>query len=338
MVDSDKSRYESKDGEILAMFKEKADSFDFILKDGKLVLAQTKDDNPPLPYSVYQADLDKNGLKDFIIFYSYREDGFGAFRDKVEIFLKKKQGAYRKISYDTYSAGLEDFVDLNKDGKFEVIITDFYGGSKHNYFTYNIYKISNYKLVNADNQFEGFPMFIWFTDKGNDKDTSHLTQEERRACTKRKNSSIQYEEVTAFAEEQDLGGDFYSDRYFDKYILILKSTKNYNEAVNFAHNAAKKLNLKFDNEHVRYSKQKGIYFEGIDDPDYNGAYYPRRYSEESISLENSDGYEGLSGGFIIVVGGIYNDRKASEQVLGKVKTIYRDAYVKKTKMWMGCIH
>lgn len=195
LVDFDKPKYKSRDGKITAKLKEKADSFDFILRDGRLVLAQIKKDEPPLPNSVYQADLDANGLKDFIIFYNYRGNGLAAQRDKVEILLKKKQGVYQKVSYDTFSAGLEDFIDLYRDGKYEVIITDFYGGSKHNYFTYNIYKISDYRLVNADAQSKGFPKFIWFTYNKNDKDTLHLSQEERLSHTEKKNTSIQYEDI-----------------------------------------------------------------------------------------------------------------------------------------------
>lgn len=137
-----------------------------------------------------------------------------------------------------------------------------------------------------------------------------------------------------FADEQDIEGDFYSN----KYILILKSTKNYNEAVNFALDAGKKLNLKFDNENKRYSKEKGIYFEGIEDDDYNGGYYPRRYAGEYVTLENSGYYEGLTEGYIIVVGGIYDDKESSTKALRNAEKIYSDAYVKKTKMWMGCIH
>lgn len=138
----------------------------------------------------------------------------------------------------------------------------------------------------------------------------------------------------ALGEQRLTEEDFYSDRY----ILILKSTKDYNEAVNFARDASKKLSIEFDNENTRYSKEEGIYYEGTDDPLYEGKYYPRRYTEEFISLENSGYYKGFADGFIIVVGGIYNDRKASKQALGKVKTVYHDAYIKKTKMWMGCIH
>lgn len=334
LVDFDKPRYESKDGKISVVLKEDADSFDFILKDGNLILMEIKTKITPLPYSLYQADLDHNGLKDFIIFNSYRGNGLGAMMDKVEIFLKKEDGAYSKISYDTLSAGIEDFVDLNRDGKYEVIITGLYGGTKHNYFTYNIYKISHYELVNSDSQFKGFPKFIWFTYNENDKDTIHLTQEERRLHTGEKNTSIQLAEISVLTGKEIIEEDFYSDRY----ILILKSTKDYNEAVDFARNAAKKLGLKFDNENRRYSKEKGIYFEGIQDDDYNGGYYPRRYTDEFISLENSSSYQGFRDGFIIVVCGIHNDKRASNQALAKIKPFYADAYVKKTKMWMGCIH
>lgn len=196
LVDFDKSKYKSKDGKILARLKEIADSFDFILKDGKLVLASIREEKMPLPNSVYQVDLDGNGKKDFIVFYNYRGSGLESQKDMVEIFLKKKEGTYRRISYDTFSAGLEDFVDLDRDGKYEVIITGFYRGDKHNYFTYNIYKFKDNKLINVDAQFNNYPKFIWITYRKNDKDTVHLTKEERLGHTAKQNSLIRYAEVT----------------------------------------------------------------------------------------------------------------------------------------------
>jgi hypothetical protein len=147
----------------------------------------------PMPWAVYRVDLDKNGLEDFIIFYSYRGCGLAASADKVEIFLKKQGGEYQKISYDVMSAGIEDFIDLNHDGQYEVIITDFYSGKKHNYFTYSIYEFKDYKLVNADLKFSGFPKFVWITYKPNDKDTTHLTDDEKAQHVDKKNESINYE-------------------------------------------------------------------------------------------------------------------------------------------------
>jgi len=195
LVDSDKPRFKSKDGKIFARLKETPAGFNFLLKDGKIVLARLTDDKLPLPNSVYQVDLDGNGTKDFIVFYNYRGSGLASQKDRADIFLKNKGGSYQKISFDTLSAGLEDFVDLDRDGKYEVIITGFYSGNKHNYFTYDIYKLKGYRLVNADNRYSAFPKFIWITYNKNDKDTVHLTSEEKLAHIKQKDDSVAYEEV-----------------------------------------------------------------------------------------------------------------------------------------------
>lgn len=202
LVDSDRPRFKSKDGRIFVRLKEAADSFDFLLKDGKLVLARLTDTAVPLPNSVYQADLDGNGIRDFIVFYNYRGSGLESQRDRVDIFLKKKGGTYQKISFDTFSAGIEDFVDLDGGGKWEVIITDFYSGHRHNYFTYNIYKLKDYRLLNADIQYKGFPKFVWMTYNKNDKDTSHLTKEERLSHTDKKNNAVQYQVITGNAGDK----------------------------------------------------------------------------------------------------------------------------------------
>ncbi len=133
--------------------------------------------------------------------------------------------------------------------------------------------------------------------------------------------------------------------FFDKYVLVIKQTKNYEEAVSFAKQASQKLGVKFENENILYSKEKGIYFsEDINDPLYAGSYYPRRYGkdfstgEDFISLENSSSYKGFSRGNIIIVYSIYDRKEDAAKALRKIKTFYKSAYFKKTKLWMGCIH
>ena len=115
---------------------------------------------------------------------------------------------------------------------------------------------------------------------------------------------------------------------------------DYNEAVRFATEASKILSLNFDNEYKVYSKKDGIYFsQELPDESYKGKYSPRRYSEEFISLENSSEYgKKFTSGYIIVVAGIYDNKETSDKALNKIKLNYKDAYVKKTNMWMGCIH
>jgi hypothetical protein len=195
LVSLDKAEYKSKDSKIAVRLKETSDTLDFVVQDEGKVLVKMNVKDTPLPDSVYQYDIDGNGLKDFIVFYSYRGCGLAAFYNKVEIYLKQNNRNYQKIYFDTMCSGLDDFVDLSNDGEYKLIITGFYGGKKHNYFTYNIYEFSGGKLVNADAKVKGFPKFIWYTNKRNDKDTKHVSPEERTKHTEGKNNSIEYEIV-----------------------------------------------------------------------------------------------------------------------------------------------
>jgi hypothetical protein len=190
------SDYKSKDGLVTAHLKEpRLFDVDFYLKAGKTLLACRGKTVDAFPCAIYKADLDNNGLEDFIIFYNYRGCGLGAHQDKVEIFLKKNSGGYRKISYDTFDAGLEDFIGPGTDGKYKIIMTGFYNADRHNYFSYNIYEFKSYRLVNSDSSAKGFPKFIWYTNRANDKNTAQLTGEERALYIREKNSSFLYEDI-----------------------------------------------------------------------------------------------------------------------------------------------
>jgi len=195
LVDNEKPDYKSKDSSIIARLKETSDNFDFILKEGYIVLASLKEKITPFPYAVYRVDLDKNGLMDFIVFSSNRGCGLASQLVVVDIFLKKDDKTYQNINYEGFGSGLEDFVDLDQDGKYEIIIMDMYSSEKHNYFSYNIYELKNSKLINANSKFKKFPKFIWYTEDKNDKDTTHLTLEEKTKHIVKVDSKIQYKIV-----------------------------------------------------------------------------------------------------------------------------------------------
>lgn len=144
------------------------------------------------PHRIYKFDIDGNGLEDFIVLL---HQGATSLGDEGEIYLKRQQGGYQKISYESSGIWIEDFTDINRDGRYEVIITDIYAGEKHNYFVYDVYEFKDYRLVNADNKFKGFPKFVWMTNKPNDKDTVHLTKEARSKHVEEKNRGIKYEVI-----------------------------------------------------------------------------------------------------------------------------------------------
>lgn len=189
---------EYQDGHVTVQFHEQSgESFRFLLKDGEVVLDDTHGQEPPVPDAVYQADLDHNGFRDFIVISSFRGAGLGGHLGLVEIYLKEKEGQYHKISYETMAPGLEDFVDLKNDAKYEIIMTGYYSGKEHNFFSYNIYEFNGYKLVNADKKHQGFPKFVWLTDNPNDKDTLKLTDKEKKDHIEEKNTAIKYGNVPA---------------------------------------------------------------------------------------------------------------------------------------------
>ena len=59
---------------------------------------------------------------------------------------------------------------------------------------------------------------------------------------------------------------------------------------------------------------------------------------EFISVERSDAYPGLRPGYYIVVGGLYGTAKEANKALARFKLPAADAYAKKTRIYMGCMH
>jgi len=182
--------YRSKDGQIKAVLIEGHDYNDVMLYDGKNKLPLVWD---WYVHSIYCYDVDGNGYKDFIILHYSRMNGLGLEGDAVEIFLKMNTSEYVHIFYGTTYSGIEDFLDLNGDGKAEVIIPGFYYGNKHNFFTYSIYEFDKGKLVNADAKYKGFPKFVWFTFEPNDRNTTSIDAATKERLVKEKDDSIQYE-------------------------------------------------------------------------------------------------------------------------------------------------
>lgn len=195
LVDYDHQEYVSKDGNVKVRMIENPDSLGFLIKEGKKTIVSRKERDGVFPYAVYQYDLDNNGQNDYIVFNSYRGTGLAIYAGRIDIYLKQSEGKFRSISYDSWSADITDFVDINNDGRIGIIV----GGSKffgdHNYFTYNIYEIQNFKMVNINKKFKGFPKFVWYTHKPNDKDTVKISAEDRSRYVAEVDKIFKYESI-----------------------------------------------------------------------------------------------------------------------------------------------
>ncbi|WPV69978.1 hypothetical protein [Chitinophaga sp. LS1] len=128
-----------------------------------------------------------------------------------------------------------------------------------------------------------------------------------------------------------------------KQIIIVRSTKSYEEALTAAKDAAKKLGKKLDLRELSPNAKTGLTLSeaacktgGSDEKDF--PYYPARGdgnadNDDYISVEYSNAYKHLSGGYYIVVAGIQDVE--AKKLLAEVKAVFKDAYGKRTMVWYG---
>ena len=126
-----------------------------------------------------------------------------------------------------------------------------------------------------------------------------------------------------------------------KSILIVKSTKSYDEAKKVAEKLAKMSGLKLDlrglvyNDEIMLSEPTDLCREnGFDYPCYvaRGRYDDGVY----LSVELSDAYEDFVRGYYIVVAA--SMEAIDKDLVQKLKRYVPDTYVKRTLVYMGCIH
>lgn len=133
----------------------------------------------------------------------------------------------------------------------------------------------------------------------------------------------------------------------DRWVVILGAYKNFPEAKTDALAAAKATKVPFSMNGMVFDK-KGLHLpEDSEDVAFAGEYLLRRFNATTIkdeevlnhiSVEKSEAYEGFEPGYYIVVGNIAETAEAAEKQLEKFKVVAKTAYVKKTKIFLGCMH
>lgn len=124
-----------------------------------------------------------------------------------------------------------------------------------------------------------------------------------------------------------------------KSFLIIQSTKSYDKALKKAQLACNKLSLTLDLRNLIQDKNKGLTSNEVCECSEKHGYIPRgRFDDGNyISIEFSSAYESFSPGYyIVVVASGYNE--AVNLMLPKVKVHYKNAYIKNSKVYMGCMH
>jgi hypothetical protein len=145
--------------------------------------------------------------------------------------------------------------------------------------------------------------------------------------------------MNSFAENSSTELD---SMYENKTFLIAKSTTSYEEAKSFSKEISKALGIRIDYRGLSFHKSEFLSFSKRECEEHwgKGAYpcfIPRgRFTNgEYISIEHTNWYEEFTDGYYIVV---VASGKDADESLKKVKKKYSDAYVKKAKVYMGCMH
>jgi len=126
----------------------------------------------------------------------------------------------------------------------------------------------------------------------------------------------------------------------EKEFLIVKTTTSYEEAKKFVDTFSKKSAVTINLRTLEYKNNIGLtpakevcMESGFSYP----CYVPRgRYDDGSyLSIEYSNSYEGFAEGYFMVIAA---SGEVDKTLFLKIKHLIPDAYIKKSLIYMGCIH
>jgi hypothetical protein len=145
--------------------------------------------------------------------------------------------------------------------------------------------------------------------------------------------------ISVFARDTSID-EMLKQQSVEKEFLIVKTTKVYSDAKKFVIDFSKRSAITIDLRGVLYredlgltSKKEECIESGFSYPCYiaRGRYDDGVY----LSIEHSDAYEGFTKGYYVVIAA---SGEVDSETIGTVKEFIPDSYVKKSSIYMGCIH
>jgi hypothetical protein len=149
-------------------------------------------------------------------------------------------------------------------------------------------------------------------------------------------SAIAQEDTSMHVEDTSM--------YVKKDFLILISTKSYPVALAKAKQvaASEKISLKLRG--LSANKESGLSYSKKEcekeDLDYPSYYARGRWDDGVyVSIEYSDAYSEFAKGYYIVIAASgAREEDEIKAAYRKIKQMYKDAYFKSSKVYMGCMH
>lgn len=123
---------------------------------------------PAFAYDLYTADLDKNGYRDAILIFPTGGNGLAPSLHIVTLMFDAsgRPIPFEADGYFQYDkSGISDLIDMNGDGKAELIYMNFDDG----YWITNLYQVNDGRWTRVKGKFERrtYPLFTRFTFRPN---------------------------------------------------------------------------------------------------------------------------------------------------------------------------
>lgn len=128
------------------------------------------------------------------------------------------------------------------------------------------------------------------------------------------------------------------------YVVFAGASTNFIALDSTAQKISAATGINYENTLVYDAKRGMIVPDTSSDEMYAGSYFPRRYAEGRISIEMVWYYAGsaepdsAAAKTMCIITGIYSGKKEAAASLVKVKKLVPDAYMKKIKLYQGCMH
>jgi len=145
-----------------------------------------------LPTESICADLNGDGITDFVTDHSRHGNGLGAsFHDRL-VVISSSTGGYKFWVLESMDPSPEDFVGFGDLEPIVMITTTFAnseGAVPHSYYVYDLWKFRDGEVVPANDLDSRFPKWVWMTLAENHAPASSLSLEskqrmlDRRAAT-----------------------------------------------------------------------------------------------------------------------------------------------------------
>lgn len=142
----------------------------------------------------------------------------------------------------------------------------------------------------------------------------------------------------AHAEEVD------PNLFIKKSFVILFATKDYQQALRAARLAAEKAKLSLNLRGLKWHASNKLTFskQGCRDDGFEyPCYLTRAYDDdgEYVTIDWSNGFDDFqSGYFIVTAAGGDPGAPQLTKTLQRVKPVFPDAYIKTTRVYIGCMH